>query len=949
MKTLVIGSGIAGITASLDIAEAGGDVILIEKEHFATGTLASLDRQFPNDACGFCQVYPFTGDGVAQYCIRRVFTHPGIEVRTGTEVVSIEGEGPYTVKLRRKPRGVVIEKCISCRKCEDVCPVETEDSFNRFGKRKAIYTDYPMPFPQSYAIDWEACTKCGECVKVCPTDAIDLNMVEGEEVIEVDRIITTTGFEEVDPSLIKEYGYQRFKNVLTGLEFERLLSFFGPTLGELKRPSDGKKPERIAFLQCVGSRDIRNPLCSYTCCMYALKEMHLLKRFHPDVEAVMFYMDIRAFGKGYYKYFLETDGKFIPQRVAGIEEDENGNLILKYEDENGRFITDVFDMVVLATGQKPSKDSVIERDELGYPVTEPFVNVKTRNGILVAGSSGGPKDIADAVIEAHSAALEVVKDLTPRTMFRNEPEVFEEPSIGVVLCDCGGTMDVSGLEERLGSKGTPVLKVSDLCINREPVLQWIKENKLDRVVFAACAPSFLDPVFMDSGINYEVADIREGGLWGGSDENALNFRVDAAFRMLENRMYTPSEDFEPAKKVLVVGGGITGMVASLELADAGLDVVLVEKREQLGGNANRIKKLLTGENVQDFLNSLIERVKSHEHIEVRTGENLQEIKGSLGNFTVRISGAEERFGAVLIATGGKEYKPGDGEYGFGRSERVISQMDFEDVIEKEDLKSKTIVMIQCVGSRNDEHPWCSRVCCTDAIKNALRVKEKFPDADVFILYRDIMAYGRKEAFYTRAREKGVIFLRFTKGNEPVVETENGLRVKIFDTVLREEVAIDADFVILSTGIVPDNDVLRGIGIELTEEGFVKEANVKFKPLETPRPGIYTAGLAHSPRDIPESIAQARGVASQIIGVLKKERIVSKRQISYTKERKCAGCGFCIDVCPYDARYLDEERKVAVVYPHICQGCGTCAGICPSGAADMKEMGYREMFSVMDLV
>jgi len=942
MRTLIVGSGITGIVSAIDIAESGGKVTIIEKNNYATGTLAKLERQFPNDACGMCQIYPFTGEDIPQYCLRRIFFHKNVEIMTNTEIVDVKGEGPFNVIMKKNPRGVIISRCISCKKCEDVCPVYVDDEFNPvFGKRKAIYTDYPIPFPLSYSIDFKSCTRCGKCVEVCPTNAIDLDMKE--EIIEMnfDRIILTTGFEDVNPEYLKEYGYKRFKNVLTSIEFERGIAFTGPNLGEILRPSDRKRPENIAFIQCVGSRDKKNPFCSFVCCMFALKEINLVKRFFPEIKTSIFYMDMRTFGKGYYRYQLKTDTEFIKQRVASIQEVENNNLLIKYEDEEGKIKEKTFELVVLSIGQVPNLPNFVSKDEYGYPLVN-FINSENKKGIFVAGSSSYPKDIMDAVIEGHSVALDILKINGTKKEKMEGRKV--ERKVGIILCDCFGLIDYPDIEFNYDT-----LRMKDFCQNIDSVREWIKEKGINTILLSACSKYFLTPILSGLDIDYEIADVREQVVFNNSDKNGIEYLIASRLKMIENRMEIQGqEEVEFLKDVAIIGGGIAGLTVAKELSDSGVNVHIIEKKDKLGGNGLKVKKHITGFDIYEHTLDLINFVKNNKNINILLNSNVEGIKGGLGDFRIKIDNGEEiKAGFIVLSTGASEYKPK--EYNYGKNRNIMTQIEFEDLIEKEDFKNKNIIMIQCVGSRNNEAKYCSRVCCSKAIMNAIRIKEKYSDANIFVLYRDMMSYGTREVYYKKAREMGVIFLRFKEGREPDVISDNGLFVRVFDEVLNDSIEINADYVILSTGIRQENtDFYKKLGIEIDEDGFVKEANVKFKPLETPRPGIYVCGLAHSPRDTYETIRQARGVAAIILSLIKKG-IYEKKRISFTKERFCSGCGFCVDVCPYNARYLDDERKVSIVYTHLCQGCGTCVGVCPSGAADMKEMGYNEIFSGIEIL
>ena len=401
-SVLVIGAGVGGIKASLELAETGIRVYLCDRGPAIGGSLVQMDKWFPNNHCGMCQILPvFSRDDASQRCLRRGLSHPNIEILPMTEVTEVSGEaGNFEVTLGTKPSGVNTELCTGCGLCAEACPVETRNKFDEgLGSHKAIYIPNPYLTPNSYTIEWESCTKCGACVKVCPSRAIDLNQTERVRHLEIGSIILATGFEEFDPRPATQYGYKRFSNVITSIELERFLSPGGPTGGELLRPSDRQIPEKVAFLQCIGSRDNQRNYCSSACCMYSLKETRLIKEKYPQIDTRVFFMDLRAFGKGYYRYYEQADKagvKFIRCRVPAIKEDpESKDLILSTLKEDQTPVKEQFGLVVLSVGQSPAPGFQklcqilgVETNKWGFCQTKPFSPVETtKEGIYVCGSA----------------------------------------------------------------------------------------------------------------------------------------------------------------------------------------------------------------------------------------------------------------------------------------------------------------------------------------------------------------------------------------------------------------------------------------------------------------------------------------------------------------------------------------------------------------------------------
>jgi len=939
-RYLVVGSGISGIAAVLDLAEKGKKVLLLEKTPWIGGKLSQLDFQFPNDACGMCQVYSLTSDETVQFCLRRVLDHPSIEVLTLSELKEFrKTKSGFEVTVESKPRGVK-ETCINCHKCVEVCPVEVKDEFNvPTGKRRAIYRKYPLPYPDYYAIDFERCTLCGECEKVCPVDAIDLKQRPSTKKYKVENIIWTAGFEDADLSHLTEFGYGRFKNVITGVELERLLSQFGPTLGSLKRPGDGKTPKTVAFIQCVGSRDVKNPFCSSFCCMYSLKEIRLLKKKYPDINVKVFYMDMRTFGKGHYRYWKTTDAEFIRCRVGSIEELPDGNLSIRYEDEEGKLKTDIFELVVLAQGAVSRRLHGVE------PLKDSFIPVETNvDGFYYAGSTISPRDIEESIISAYAATSYADKGKKTRI----NQKKFDLEAQPVILL----TKELdSELKEKIYERFVNFNIIEVSYLREEKELKQLEKKIEAPFILVNGYPytlygrlrEYFDPLY------FELVNVNE------LTDNQVLSLIESAITKLKNRIIPEFEETKIQHRILVIGGGVAGLSAASKLSEHGFEVTIVEKGEKLGGNALRIRRQIDGKDVQKWLGELIEKVEKDKNISILYKTQVVNVTGNIGNFEVHLRTGQEfkkkNFGAIVVATGASEYRPE--EYLYGKNPNVMTQLEFEELLHSKSIKPQVVTMIQCVGSRNDKHPYCSRVCCTDAIKNALHIKELSPETEVYILARDIVMYGEKEIFYKEAREKGIIFLRFREGEEPKVSERDGkIVVNVFDHSIGNHIEIETDYLVLSAGIVPNQDNKKFkdlLGIDIDEDGFLSGINPKFNPLETRKPGIFVMGLARSPKAIEESILEAYAAASRIVSELGQKTLSPKKFVSIVHERKCAGCGFCVDVCPYEARYIDEEFLVAKVIPSICQGCGLCTNVCPSGAAELVGVEDKSVMEILGLI
>jgi heterodisulfide reductase subunit A2 len=893
----------------------------------------------------------------------------------------------------------------------EYCPVEYPDRFNQdISSNKAVHIYFAQAIPLIAYID-ESCLylkekKCRICEGVCQNDAIDLHQTPQKLEINVAAIVLAPGYDVYDPAVKGEYGYKRLANVVTSMDYERLMCATGPYEGEILRGSDKAHPGNVAWIQCVGSRRVTegdNSYCSATCCTYTQKQVILTKDHDADTACTIFHNDVRSYGKGFEAYYQRAQQlpgvRFIRSYVSIVGEDpETKNVIVRYATEADGVKEENFDMVVLSVGLGPPADYQGLADTFGIAVNEyGFCRIDSSNpmatsrpGIFVSGAFQGPMDIPESVFTASAAGSQCGQLLDYRRGKLTRAKVYppekdaagQTPRIGVFVCHCGtnigrvvdvpATVDyaltlphVVHAQEQLFSCATNSMK---------EIVDTIVEKDLNRVVVAACSPRTLEPLFRDTlreaGINqyyYDMANIREHCSWCHSKEKeAATRKARDITRMSVARSAAlePLQEFDlPVNKAaLVVGGGLAGMTCALSIAEQGHEVYLLEKQSELGGTARRIPSTLDGQDVKALVDEQVQRVYRHPSIHVHTEAVITEATGYVGNFVTRLTSergpATIEHGAVVIAVGAEEYKPT--EYLYGEDERVVTHLELGERIAAEDetvTGAQSVVMIQCVGCRNEDRNYCSRVCCGHSIKNALKLKALNPEMDVAIAFRDMRTYGFNEEYYREASQKEIRFIRWTPEDPPRVEAAKSagrsvLRVVLRDPILGQKLAIDADLLVLAAAIVTTSsarEISRFFKVPLGPDGFFQEAHVKLRPVEFAADGVFLCGMAHYPKHIPEAINQAYGAAGRALTLLSHDIVTVSGSVCEVAEKKCMGCGACIEVCTYGAIELRKTKqgKKAVVNPVICKGDGLCNAVCPTGAIVLKHFTDREIGEQVD--
>lgn len=995
---MVVGGGVAGVQTALDLTGLGYKVYLVEKSGSIGGVMARLDKTFPTNDCSLCILAPK---------LVEAGRNPNIKIITKSELIDLQGSpGRFTARVKKQPRYIDEEICTGCGQCTLHCLKEIDDDYNEnLEHTQAAHIDYAQAVPPSYHIDAKACLRlnyetCGLCAVACQANAIRFD--EQEEILEipVGAVIMAPGFGRISAEVMARYGWGKFKDVLSAFEHERLMCASGPTGGEILRISDRKHPKKIAFLQCIGSRDetCGNNYCSSVCCMYAIKQATLAREHDPDCEITLFYMDIRTHGKGFdaarQRATKENNLRIIYVRPPQVEDVFAGGLLLTWATDDGQHQYEKFDMVVLSQGLEAPDDAAqlaqaagIELNEYHFAQTDTYTPLLTsRPGVYVIGAFQGPKDIPDSVTQAAGAAALCAGQLaaarsseTIKATYPDERDISnEEARIGVFVCHCGinigGVVDVPAVADY--AKGLPGVVYSTANLyscsqdTQSLLVETIHKYNLNRLVVAACTPRTHEPLFQatlrDAGLNrslFEMANIRDQCSWVHMHEpEAATQKAKDAVRMaVAKAVHLTSlaeQQLPVTPSALVIGGGLAGMTTALAIAEQGFAVTLVEQDKSLGGRARLLSADRHGKDPRQVMQDLAGKVKSHPQITVLTRAKVVAISGYVGNFTTTVATnkASEviNHGVAVLATGGKPYEPT--QYLYGTSAKVMTQLDLEArLADKRPLaqKTKQVVMIQCVGSRGEDLSYCSRVCCGQALKNAIRLKGEQPSLQITILYRDMRAYGFMEDDYRRARQQGVIFSRYDVNNKPEVKLGKAktspVLVTYFDPLLGESMELATDLLVLSTGIVPEDptELARMLKVPVTAEKFFLEAHVKLQPVDLPVDGTYVCGLAHSPKSMDETIAQAQATAGRACQPLAKGFITPAPIVSKVDPELCIGCGVCETFCPYKAIQIYKEggkKRKAKTITASCKGCGVCAARCPTLAIDMGRFTMAGIMS-----
>ncbi len=870
-------------------------------------------------------------------------------------------------------------------------------------ERRGTYQEIALGFTEERARrEAERCLKCGicsecyQCVEACLAKAIDHEMKPIERMIEVGSVVMAPGFQPFDPSPYEPYGYIHYPNVVTSMEFERILSASGPFEGHLVRPSDHQEPKKIAWLQCVGSRDINHcdhGYCSAVCCMYAIKEAVIAKEHSPTpLDTAIFFMDMRTHGKEFEKYYNraqeERGVRFIRSRIHSIDPiPETNNLLIQYVAENGEVLTEEFDMVVLSVGLETSPEAIALAEKLGVPLdhnrfakVSSFSPVTTETpGIYACGAFDGPKDIPQAVMEASAAACAATESLAEARgqLIRHQelpPELDvlgQDARVGVFVCNCGinigGVADVPAVREYARSLPN-VVHVEDNLFTcsqdtQEKMKAAIKEKGINRVVVASCSPRTHEPLFQqtirEAGLNqylFDMANIRDQDTWvHQGDHPAATAKAKDLVRMAVARvtLLEPLHkiSFGLTKSVMVIGGGVAGMTAALNLAKQGYPIYLVEKSDILGGTALKLRHTWKGEDIPAYVKSLASSVTSHPRIQVYYNTEVTRSSGFIGNYTTTLNQGGQDLeivhGAVIMATGGHEWEPD--VYAYGQDKRIMTALELDQAIigkEERISKAQTAVFIQCVGSREPQRPYCSRLCCTHSVESALTLKKINPDMDIFILYRDMRTFGVREDLYREARNQGIIFVRFDLESKPQVRVEDGqVTVNVIDHVLGRPITLVPDLVTLASAIIPNpvKELTEIFKVSLNNEGFLLEAHMKLRPVDFATDGIYLCGLAHYPKPIDESIAQAQAAAGRALTLLAKDSIKVGGVVAVVQEELCAVCLTCVRVCPFRVPVIGD-RGAAEIDVTKCQGCGVCVSECPAKAISLQHFTDKQVLA-----
>ena len=975
---LVIGGGIAGIRSSLDLADAGAEVVLVERTPAIGGKMAALDKNFPTLDCSICIEGPVMSEAIE---------HDNIEVLTLAELTDLSGEaGDFTAEVYQLPR-FVGDECTRCDDCVEACPEYTPNEFDEgIGSRTAIYTPFEQAEPGPYVIDVDTCMNdppnnmpCDRCQRACKPDCIDFEMTPTEYEIDVSSVVVATGFDVLNPEVIEEYGYGEHPDVLTSMEYERLVDAAGPTEGEIRKPSDGQHPNDVLFVFCVGSRDQRHcEYCSRVCCMYSNKQaIQTVDHGIDDVSAL--YMDMRAYGKGFDDFYdrAREEAGVDYMRGRPSEIDTSGDApVVRYEDaDEGEVREETYDMVVLAPALIPSDGTPDLAARLGVDIDEDgfFATTEadgdmiktTRDGVYAAGAATGPKDIPDSVAEAAGAASRALEHVPMDERSWPEPvdvdpiDTTGEERIGVFVCHCGsniaGTIDVQEVAE--WSADLPNVEYTEDLLfacagnTQEHITEVVNEHELNRVIVASCSPKTHGPTFervvAEAGLNkylMEMANLRNHNSWVHDDERAATEKAKDMVKMAVEKaaFLTPLEEIEQPveQRAVVVGGGIAGMSAAVTLAEQGHETHLVEREVELGGQLRHLDELHpSGVDAERLLDRRQLQLQET-GVEVHTNTEIESISGYIGNFAVNLD--DDRnvdAGAIVLATGADQYDPT--ELGYAENTEVITNRELEQRMAEGDLDTDRVTFVGCVGSREDGRG-CSRYCCSSIIGQANRLAED--GATIDVVTKDVRTFSREgEEAYRAAQENGVRFFRYdqdTPVEEALAYDADAGELTFHDEMLDREIVLEPELIVLAAGLRSngadkEDDVANQLTVTRDEEGFLLESHPKLGPVEASVGGVFMAGTAQAPKDVRDTVDQALGAASKASALLSKEEITHEPLAAQIDPETCIGCTRCAQVCPYNA-IEGEQQETHSVIEAACMGCGTCAAACPTDAITMPN-------------
>ncbi len=951
--------------------------------------------------------------------------HPLIELHTLSELIGLDGSaGAFQAQVREMPRYVDPDLCVACGLCSETCPAVRPNPYDVGLKAvKAIDRPFPQAVPAAYHIDKEACLNddfiyCERCAKACEPKAINYDDLPRDVTLEVGAVVVATGFDELDPRELLAFGYGRAPNVLTGLEFERLLNATGPTKGRVLRPSDHEVPRRIVFVQCVGSRgEGGRSYCSRYCCLNSVKAAHLAHEHESGIdECTLLYTDMRAAGRGFDAFVERSldrdDISYLRGRPAKVQEDAaSGDLTLWVEDfRSGRPQQITASMVVLSTAALPARGTPelagilgVDLDDQGFFRRRDIERAPaetTREGVFVAGSAGSPAIIPECVAQASAAATEAAVHVLDfrQTVKKTEPEekvdLSGPPRVGVFVCHCGaniaGVVDVSYLAAE-AAKEAHVVYTDDqtfACadISQRAIEDAIREHKLNRVVVAACTPRTHEPVFREvlarTGLNpylFEMVNIRDQCTWVHAHvphEAQLRARDQVRMAIARAALLEPLEPVkvDVNRRAVVVGGGLAGLRAAIDLDAHGYEVCLVERSDVLGGFlAPPGLKTLYGSGAagEEKLDRLQKELKKSK-VQVKLQTEVAGVDGFVGNFTVDLAardgkGEPERLeaGTIVLATGAKVFQP-TGQFGYGTKNNVLTNLELEHRFSDPKDKlfgeggtpPKSAVFIQCVGSRCDcegGNPGCSRYCCPTTVKQATALAKLGTRVTVF--YRDMRTVSPgAEELYRQARGAGVLFIRTPDAADPeVTGTKTKAKsVVAQDLMLDRPVEAPAELVVLATGMVPDAEVTQRLKeilkVPIGPDGFFMERHPELGPVETVVDGVFVCGSTVGAKAISDSLSEAAAAAGKAGQVMARSSLELEPTVAEVDPWRCRGCGTCVEICEFNAPSLQDGElgvPTASINKASCKGCGTCVAWCPSGAITARHFTDDQIDAMME--